>query len=233
MGLKNTLKHRRRNIRVERIRAVIFDLDGLMVHSETFSMKAWQQLLGAFGYSLRDEDYRELIGIDEDTTITRLRQGRELPLSSEEILDLHNRYWMEIAVEEVQPAHGLLDLIEAIRARGLKMGVASNSRSDYVHLVLDTIGLKGYFGCVVTSDDVERGKPAPDVYKEAADRLRVKPGECLALEDSPAGLQSALNAGMRCVVVPNLDLLHVSYHGAFLRFPTLTALQAELERVLS
>jgi HAD superfamily hydrolase (TIGR01509 family) len=214
------------------ILAVIFDLDGLMVHSEQLSMKVWQRLLAEFGYSLDEEDFPELIGIDGDSTVDRLRQGRSFPLSNQEILDLHYRHWISLAMEEIQPIHGLLDLIEAFKARGLKMGVASNSRSDYVHAVLKTIGLNGYFKCVVTSDQVARGKPAPDVYEVAAERLGVKSEACLALEDSPSGLQSALNAGMRCVVIPNQDLLHESYDGAFAQFPSLEALLSDLDRVL-
>ena len=214
------------------ILAVIFDLDGLMVHSEHLSMKAWQRLLAKFGYSLDEKDFPELIGIDGDSTVDRLRQGRIFPLSNEEILDLHYNHWIKLALEEIQPVHGLFDLVEAFKARGLKMGVASNSRSDYVHTVLDTIGLNGNFGCVVTSDQVASGKPAPDVYEVAAERLGVRSDACLALEDSPSGLQSALNAGMRCVVVPNQDLLHESYEGAFAQFPSLEALLADLDRVL-
>jgi HAD superfamily hydrolase (TIGR01509 family) len=214
------------------ILAVIFDLDGLMVRSEPLSIKAWQILLAKFGYSLDEEDFPELIGIDGDSTVQRLRRGRSFPLNNEEILDLHYRHWIAIAKEEIQPVQGLFDLIEAFRARGLKMGVASNSRSDYVHTVLDTIGLNGHFGCVVASDQVARGKPAPDVYNVAAEHLGVRSEACLALEDSPSGLQAALNAGMRCVVVPNQDLLHESYDGAFARFPSVNALRAELDKLL-
>jgi HAD superfamily hydrolase (TIGR01509 family) len=215
------------------ILAVIFDFDGLMVHSEHLSMKAWQRLLAKYGYTLDEKDFPELIGIDGDTTVNRLRQGRLFSLSNEEILDLHYHHWIALAMEEIQPVHGLFDLIEAFKGRGLKLGVASNSRSDYVHTVLEKIRLNGNFGCVVTSDQVKRGKPFPDVYEAAADCLGVRPDECLALEDSPSGLQSALNAGMRCVVVPNQDLLHESYNGAFAQFPSLEALLADLDRVLS
>jgi HAD superfamily hydrolase (TIGR01509 family) len=214
------------------ILAVVFDLDGLMVHSEQLSMIAWQQLFTKFGYSLDEEDFPELIGIDGDSTVNRLRRGRSFPLSNEEILDLHYRHWIAIAKEEIQPVQGLFDLVEAFKVRGLKMGVASNSRSDYVHTVLETIGLNGNFGCVVTSDQVARGKPAPDVYEVAADRLEVRSEACLALEDSPSGLQAALNAGMRCVVVPNQDLLHERYDGAFAQFPSLEALLTNVDRVL-
>jgi len=217
---------------MDHIQAIIFDLDGLMVDSEPLSLKAWQKLLIAYGYRLDEEDYSQLIGVDEHSTINRLRQGRVLPLSDVEILDIHYRYWMEIASQDAQPVNGLFDLIEAIRTHGLKMGVASNSRSYYVSLVLKKIGLNSNFECVVTSDQVERGKPAPDIYEAVARCLEVSPIFCLAIEDSPVGLQSALNAGMRCVVVPNHSLIHEKYDGAFARFPTLGDLIKDLDNIL-
>ena len=88
-------------------------------------------------------------------------------------------------------------------------------------------------GCVFAADMVDRGKPAPDVYLMTADCLDVSPEVCLALEDSPTGLQSALNAGIRCAVVPNKALLDGSYEGAFAIFPTLFELTANLDWLLS
>lgn len=218
---------------MRRIQAVLFDLDGLMVRSEPLSLKAWQQLLAEFGYTLSEEEYPELIGIDGDATVNVLRRWMDLPMSNGEIINLHYEYWIAIVKAEVQPVDGLFDLVEAVQARDLEIGIASNSRSDYVHCVLDTIGLNGNFKCVVASDHVERGKPAPDVYEAAAGCLGVETVDCLALEDSPAGLQSAITAGMRCVVVPNHDLLDERYDGAYACFPSLSALVAELDRVLS
>jgi putative hydrolase of the HAD superfamily len=217
---------------MERIRAVIFDLDGLMVHSEHHSYKAWKRLMGEFGYSLDDDEYRTVIGVDGETTVNLFRQGRDLPMSNEELIDLHYRYWISIMMKEVQPIDGLFDLVKSVQARNLKMGIASNSRSDYVHNILETIGLNGDFSCIVASDQVDKGKPAPDVYLAVSNCLGVRPVECLALEDSPTGLQSALNAGMRCVVVPNPDLIHERFEGAFAQFPSLEDLIPELDQVL-
>jgi HAD superfamily hydrolase (TIGR01509 family) len=216
-----------------KFQAIVFDLDGLMVDSEPLSMKAWQKLLAEFGHSLEEEDYPSLIGIDGDSTINLLRQKMDIPLNNGEIMDLHDRYWIAIAREEVQPVSGLSDLVEAFKSRDYKLGVASNSRSEYVHAVLDTIELKEDFHCVMSSDQVQRGKPAPDVYQAVAACLGVEPEVCLALEDSPTGLKSALAAGMRCIVVPNQKLLHESYTGAYAHFPSLLHLYDNLDKVLS
>jgi HAD superfamily hydrolase (TIGR01509 family) len=214
------------------IQAVIFDLDGLMVHTELLCMKAWQQLLAEFGYSLSAEEYRMFIGVDSDKSVNLIRQGMDIPLSNKELLDLRYRYSIALVREGVRPAEGLQDCMESIKDRDLKMGIASNSRSNYVHAVLETIGLNGDFSCVVAADQVDKGKPAPDVYQAVAKSLGVAPRDCLALEDSPTGLQSALNARMRCVVVPNPELLDASFEGAYALFPSLSALNSALDRVL-
>jgi HAD superfamily hydrolase (TIGR01509 family) len=215
-----------------KIQAIVFDLDGLMVDSEPMSMKAWQKLLTEFGHSLEEKDYPSLIGIDGDSTIKLLRQKMDIPLKNREIMDLHDRYWIAIVREEVQPVSGLFDLVKAFKSRDYKLGVASNSRSEYVHAVLDTIELKENFHCVLSADQVQRGKPAPDIYQAAAACLGVEPEVCLALEDSPTGLKSALAAGMRCIVVPNQKLLHESYAGAYAHFPSLLHLYDNLDQVL-
>jgi HAD superfamily hydrolase (TIGR01509 family) len=215
------------------IQAVILDLDRLMVESEPLSLKAWQQFLTEYGYDLEEEAYREFIGKDERIAIEILRRSMDLPVSDEEIIDGHYDYWKIILQEEAVPMEGLLPFINVIQDRGLKMGVASNSRSDYVHCMLETIGLDGFFQCVRTFDMVPRGKPDPDVYQAVAECLKVEPRNCLGIEDSPAGLQSAINAGMRCAVIPNSSLQDAPFDGAYAIFPSFVELSANLDWVLS
>jgi HAD superfamily hydrolase (TIGR01509 family) len=214
---------------MNQIGAVIFDFDGLMVDSEPLSMKAWQKILAEFGHDVKYEEFRQIIGVEAIASADFLCRKLGLPISSEEIVDRHYDYWTSFAIDEAQPADGLADLIDAIREQGCKLGIASNSHSEYVSAVLKNIHLDDRFECVVTSDQVASGKPAPDVYLRAASCLCVGPEACLAIEDSPTGLRSALDAGMRCVVVPNRDLLHQEYEGAFARYPSLRALGEDLQ----
>jgi HAD superfamily hydrolase (TIGR01509 family) len=218
---------------MSRIRAVILDLDGLMVDSEPLSYKAWQVLLGEYGYSFMEDQYRHLIGIDGDASVAYLRRTMELPLSNQEILDRHYQLWIEIMRKEARPMEGLKVLIEDMKSRKLKIGVASNSHTEHVHNTLEIIGLDGDLSCVSTVDMVRQGKPAPDVYLRTAECLGVVPEVCLALEDSPTGLQSAINAGIRCAVVPNKALFDATYEGAFAIFPTLLELTTNLDWLLS
>jgi beta-phosphoglucomutase-like phosphatase (HAD superfamily) len=111
--------------------------------------------------------------------------------------------------------------------------VASNSFGEYVRRVLAVMDLRQVFACVCTREDARRGKPAPDLYLAAARCLGLPPGECVAVEDSPVGLQAALAAGVHAVAVPNERLRAQDFSGAAARYDSLEELTANLERLLA
>lgn len=215
-----------------RITAAIFDLDGLMIDSERISLRVWRTFLDEFDRSLSEGDYREMIGMNTHASAAHVKQVTGIAMAVEEIVEDHRSRLYQVIGEDAEPMPGLLELIDALKQRGIQLGVASNSPTDYVDRALHAIGLKPTFPVVVAADQVQRGKPAPDVYLEAASRLQIEPEACLAIEDSPIGLESALAAGMCCVVVPNDDLKGVEYPGAYAIYPSLPALCQDLTHVL-
>jgi len=215
-------------IQLDGIKAVIFDFDGLMIESESIAYKDWCEVLGQYGKNFTEEIYHNLIGREPFETIDYLIEVLDLPLTPQELFE---NYWSkrtERVCRDGFPVPGLVDLMQFLTDRGLNLGVASNSPSRYVLDVLEAIGLSKSFGCVRCREDVAQGKPAADVYLAAAACLEVDPEHCLALEDSPIGLQAALNAGMRCLVVPNEDLENEDFSGAEGRFNSLAAVLAAL-----
>lgn len=215
-------------IQTEGTQAVIFDFDGLMVESESIAYQVWCEVLGPYGKELTEEIYRNLIGREPLGSVEYLIEVLDLPLEPRELLETYWSQRTERVCRDIAPAPGLLDLLQTLRERGLKLAVASNSPSNYVHAVLEAIDLTDMFSCIRCREDVTRGKPAPDVYLAAAACLEVDPERCLALEDSPLGLQAALNAGMRCIVVPNENLVGEDFSGAQARFESLEAVQTTL-----
>jgi len=202
-------------VQLDGIKAVIFDFDGLMIESESIAYQIWCEVLGQYSKNFTVEIYRNVIGAPQELLET---------------------YWLE-RTERVcrdgSPAPGLIDLMQFLTDRGLVFGVASNSPSRYVIEVLEAMGLAEHFGCVRCREDVVQGKPAADVYLAAAACLEVDHKHCLALEglaleDSPIGLQAALNAGMRCLAVPNEDLEGEDFSGAEGRFSSLSEVLAAL-----
>ncbi len=127
---------------------------------------------------------------------------------------------------------GLLPLLEDLRGRGYRLGVASNSPWKHIVSTTRRLGIAGHFASMVGADQVARPKPAPDVYLHAARGLGLAPTACLAAEDSPSGVEAAYAAGMACVFIPNRDLPATNHVVAQAVYPSLTAWHADLDRLL-
>jgi HAD superfamily hydrolase (TIGR01509 family) len=184
------------------IQALIFDFDGLILDTETAEFEIMAELYGEHGYQLRRERWVLNLGsFDQVDLFDELAAlvGRPLDLAS---LRERQRTRFLDRCERLTPRPGLIDLIEAARARGLGLAVASSSGSGWVEGWLERHMLRPYFGCVRTRDHVEQVKPAPDLFLSAAAGLGVAPEECVVFEDSPNGMRAAAAAGMRCVAVP-------------------------------
>jgi HAD superfamily hydrolase (TIGR01509 family) len=213
------------------IKGVIFDLDGVMIRSEPLALEAWQRCLAPDGKRMEDEEYRSLIGVSHEASLREVIGRHHLSMA---LGELDRCFWAHMLdlVEQAEQMPGLLPLLQDLRTRGYGLAIASNSSSEYVRKAIARNGIAEYFLWMVGADQVERGKPAPDVYLAAARGLGVPPESCLAVEDSPSGVQAALAAGMACVFIPNSDLTPVSPNGANVVYPSLEAWHADLDRLL-
>jgi HAD superfamily hydrolase (TIGR01509 family) len=215
------------------IEAVVFDFDGLMIESERIALRVWKEVVAALGRDMDDEVNVLIIGKAPDVAATIVKHHLELSISSE---DLRNTYWEQRTIEmceEAQAVDGLEALINYLIERDLPLGVASNSPSPYVERVLEAIQLRKYIECVVGSDQVQSGKPAPDVYLEAADQLGIRPEATLALEDSPTGVAAAIRAGMTCFAIPNHELVGEDFSMAQMLFNSMPELHEYLKDIFA
>ena len=182
--------------------AVIFDLDGVLIDSEQRWNGAKEELVRAAGGRWRDEAPRRMMGMSSPEWAAYLRDELGVPMDTDAISrDVVRR--MEDGYREGLPL--LPGAEEAVRslARRWPLGLASSANREIIDLVLELSGFGEDFLVTVSSEEVERGKPAPDVYLEAARRLEVAPGECVAIEDSSSGLRAADAAGMTVIAAPN------------------------------
>ncbi|HEY8584075.1 MAG TPA: HAD family phosphatase [Capillimicrobium sp.] len=186
--------------------AVIFDCDGLLVDSETAWSRAETVLYERRGVTFTHAHKRELVGTSGP--IAQATVERHLGLQAGEGVTLQEEMHV-LARQEIErhaPAMpGAAELVAALREQGMPIGMASNSPLELVHASLRAAGLAGVFEIVVSAEEVEHGKPAPDVYLEASRRLGVDPERCVALEDSPTGVAAASAAGMLVVGVPSME----------------------------
>ena len=195
-----------------RYRAVIFDMDGLLLDTETLWHRAEVELFRRHGGEFTWDDKMAVIGssfaFTADHFARRLAQPRENgPALVEEMVDVME----EQLRRQVNGRPGAVELVRRLRdIEGVKLGLASNSPRRLVTLALATSGLSGAFDTVVTGDDVERHKPAPDIYLLACSHLGVEPTDALALEDSASGVAAAKAAGLACIAVPQYAETDVS-----------------------
>jgi HAD superfamily hydrolase (TIGR01509 family) len=180
--------------------AVIFDCDGVLVNTEDLATASWRKLLGRYGHELTDVESRMLLGKPDSLLYRQFAASIALPVEAVgmEELDalLEQAFVAEIAVYD-----DTLETLDALRARGIPVGLATNSSRRRLERTLELTGVAEYFAAVVSADDVPSPKPAPDIYLEAARRLGIPPERCIAIEDSTSGVTAALAAGMHVVAV--------------------------------
>jgi len=184
--------------------AVVFDLDGVIVDSESAWVEAKRELVDRAGGTWKPEATRAMLGMSSPEWSRYLRDELGVPMAVEEInaavvAALERRYR-----EALPLIPGAVDAVLRIAARW-PLGLASSSNREIIDLVLAESGLTEAFAVTVSSEEVARGKPAPDVYVEATRRLGADPGRCVAIEDSSNGLRSAAAAGQAVVAIPNRE----------------------------
>jgi HAD superfamily hydrolase (TIGR01509 family) len=184
------------------IQAVVFDLDGVLVDSEHVWDEARKELAAERGGRWHDQASRDMMGMSSLEWSRYMHDVIGLEDPPEEISAEVVRRLEEIYRRELPLVDGAVAAVERLAARW-PLGLASSSNRELIDLVLELSALAQYFRVTVSSEEVAHGKPAPDVYLEAARRLGVAPEGCAAIEDSENGIKSAKGAGMRVLAIPN------------------------------
>ena len=184
------------------IEAVVFDLDGVIVESEHVWDEVRQRLAEERGGRWHDQASRDMMGMSSLEWSRYMHDVIGLAEPPEEINAEVVRRLAAVYREELPLLDGAVEAVEALASRW-PLGLASSSNRELIDLVLRVSGLERWFAATVSSEEVPRGKPAPDVYLEAARRLGAAAERCAAVEDSENGIRSAKAAGMRVVAVPN------------------------------
>jgi HAD superfamily hydrolase (TIGR01509 family) len=184
------------------IDAVVFDMDGVIVDSEQVWDDVRERLAKERGGRWHDHAQADMMGMSSPEWSRYMHEKIGLAESPQEINDEVVRRMLERYREELPLLDGAVEAVRRL-ARDFRLAVASSSNRPLIDAVLETAGVADAFDVTVSSEEVERGKPAPDVYLEAARRLGVEPARCAAVEDSSNGLRAAQAAGMRVLAVPN------------------------------
>ncbi|GHE37951.1 hydrolase [Streptomyces longispororuber] len=185
--------------------SVIFDLDGTLVDSEPNYYEAGRGLLAARGVTdFTWKDHQAYVGISTRETLARWQERYGLAEPLADLLAEKNRRYLELARASTRVYPQMARFVELLHGAGVPMAVASGSSRAAIEAILAGTGLDAWLTTYVSADEVDRGKPAPDVFLAAAERLGAVPARCVVLEDAVPGARAAKAAGMRCVAIPYL-----------------------------
>lgn len=185
-------------------KAIIFDMDGLLVDSERIWYLAEERVIESRGFAYTEEVREQIIGLRLDEFMTRLHDIYGFTETVPELMQELEDIMVELILkDDVQAQPGAHEIVKWVGEQGLPHAIASSSSARIIDATMKAHGWDDILTLRYTADDVPRGKPAPDVYLRASGGVGVPPRDCLALEDSPNGARSAVAAGMTCYAVPD------------------------------
>ena len=214
-----------------RIEAVAFDLDGLLVNTEELYQHVGTELLRRRGHSFEPELLDAMMGRPQQVSLKIMIEWHGLTDTIEMLATETGEIFVSLLDTQLRTMPGAIELLDLLDARGIARGVATSSGPDFAHDVLGRMGIRDRFAFVLTSADVTHGKPHPEIYQTAAQRLAVDPGAMLVLEDSQAGCKAAVAAGAVAVAVPGGHSRRHDFTGA--RFVAETLADPRIEALLA
>ena len=185
------------------IEAVVFDMDGVLIDAKEWHYEALNRALGLFGYTISRADHLSTFdGLPTRRKLEMLSLERGLPRGLHGFLnELKQQYTIDQVHLKCRPMFVHEYALSKLKARGYKLGLGSNSVRSSAELMMQKSALRPYLDVLVSNEDVEHAKPAPDIYLKAAESLGVSPGNCLVVEDNPNGIKAAEDAGCKLLVV--------------------------------
>lgn len=182
-----------------KIKAIAFDVDNVLVYSEILHVEAWNTILPRYGIQIKDIDYQSGIGLTDYEFAAQFMKNSS-PAEIQQVLKDKWTEFLNIVRQKIMLMPSAKQMLDKLSGK-YRFCAASSSNLESVNLMLSLTGIIDKFEFLLTREDVTNHKPAPDVYLLAAKRFGVLPSECLAVEDSPAGILSAKSAGLYCVAI--------------------------------
>ena len=178
-------------------RAVVFDMDGVLVDSGAHHREAWIRMLGELGLTAPPEFWKQTIGRSSVDAVPLLLGEPVSPVEARRLARRKQAHYVTLAASGPRAVAGVTEFVQTLARHGVPMAVATSARRLDAMELLGPLALVERFRAIVTVEDVTRGKPDPEIYRLAASRLEVSPEACLVFEDAIVGVQAALRAGMR------------------------------------
>lgn len=186
---------------IKDIRAVIFDMDGVLVDSEPVYFEIERYLFGHFNANVSKEQHQGFVGTSIENMWEKIIKDNNLKEGKEVIVDYHKKFVIKHmeTLNELSPTKNVREFLENLKRKGIKIGLASSSTKQLIDIILDKLNIRDFFQIIVSGDEVEESKPNPEIFMRAAEFLNVPPHECVVIEDSSNGVRAAKAAGMNCI----------------------------------
>ncbi len=183
--------------------AIIWDMDGVIADTGIYHYRSWQFAFKKQGIDFTEDDFKRIFGQRNDAIIVQT-MGREMTSAEiDSIAGDKETFFRDAVKSQVRPFPGVVDLLKILKTHGVGAAIASSAPLKNIELILSEIGITGFFQAIVFGREVAEGKPSPQVYLKAAQKLGVEPNNCVVIEDAVAGVEGAKRAGMRCIAVTN------------------------------
>ena len=183
-------------------KAIIWDMDGVIADTGPFHFAAWREIVEGKGRKYTEADFQHGFGLRNEDILISLFDN----LTPQEIDSLSRKKeeTFRSKIEgNIRPLPGVLDLLDIQLEGGFGIALASSTPIENIELILNSLDIRGYFNCIVSADDVTRGKPHPEGFLLASQQLGITPSSCVVIEDATAGVEAAKAAGMKCIAVTN------------------------------
>ncbi|MHA1191095.1 MAG: HAD family hydrolase [Promethearchaeota archaeon] len=181
--------------------AVIFDMDGVLADTGPIHYESWVKMANEIGKTFKKSFFEDTFG-QQSVPITRQLVGRKVDQNLvEKWAQLKEKYYREMVKDKIEPLPGVIELIEDLKSINFKLAVGSSGPPENVELLLKSLKIELFFDTIITAAEVQNGKPFPDVFLIAAQKINVKPQNCLVIEDAPVGIEAAKRANMKCIAL--------------------------------
>lgn len=205
------------------LKGLIFDLDGTLTLTQQFHFLAYAEVFKKYGINYTQEDDYKFAGQGGHCIVpgTFAQNGRKISAEEEEkiINEKIQVYSRMLDENKIEPVTGVQEFLSKMQARSLKMAVASGNRLEAIEKILNLVNIRQFFSVIVTNKDVQKSKPAPDIFLKAAEKLGLKPDECIVFEDAINGVQAAKAGGFKSIALltgmQKADLLAAGASEAF------------------
>jgi len=184
-------------------RAVIWDMDGVIVDTGDYHFRSWQYAFSRRGVEFTGEDFKHIFGQRNDTIVRKIIGSSVTQMEIDAISNDKEENFRQIVKQGLKPFPGVIDLLGILKEDGIYSAIASSAPLENIQLIINILDIKDYFQTIVYGKEVSEGKPSPKIFLRAAQKLGVEVRRCIVIEDAVAGVTAAKNARMRCIAVTN------------------------------